>query len=424
MPTVRLDEGLYRTDADNGLTILSEMVPTVRSVAIGIWVKTASAHEAPVKMGVSHLLEHMVFKGTERRSAREIALALETRGGSLDAFTSRDHTAFQARVLDDDLPRALDVLTDLVRCPTLRPSDLELERRVVLEEISVVEDTPDDLVFDLHGEVLWPDHPYGFSILGTRETVSALEDNDLRDLHTRAYHPGQVVIAAAGNVDHELLLRLLTRCGWMTFEPGPPPADVPEPDTAFRGERRFDRDLAQTHLVIGTDTFAHGDPRRHALLLLNTVLGAGMSSRLFQRVREELGLAYAVYAFQSFYQRAGVSGVYVGTHPSTATQARDAIMEELSRLAREGLRGSELADARQQLKGQITLSLESPSSRMYRAAGVALHERPYRTLDQLLTDIDAVTEEEIATVAAEFYDPDRQAVVWLGPSDATHTQAG
>ena len=217
MQTVRLDEGLFRTDAGNGVTVLSEALGGVRSVAVGMWVRTASVHEARGKMGVSHLLEHMVFKGTERRSARDIALELEVRGGSLDAFTSRDHTSYQARVLDEDLPRALDVLTDLVRNPTLRASDLELERKVVLEEISTVDDTPDDLVFDAHSAALWPDHPYGYPILGTRETVGGLDAADLKALHQRAYHPRHVVIAAAGHLDHDLLLKLLTKCGWFTF---------------------------------------------------------------------------------------------------------------------------------------------------------------------------------------------------------------
>src|SRR5438132_3122496 len=200
METVRLDREIFQTTAPNGLVVLSERVPSVRSAALGVWVRTASAHESAPTMGVSHLVEHMVFKGTERRTAQEIALALEARGGSLDAYTSRDTTAFQARVLDADLPRALDVLTDLVRHPLLRPSDLELERNVVLEEINTVLDTPDDLVFDLSARQLWPSHPYGYSILGTRESVSALAAADLKRLHERAYFPGNCVFAAAGNL--------------------------------------------------------------------------------------------------------------------------------------------------------------------------------------------------------------------------------
>src|SRR6266567_4591657 len=238
METVGLDREIFQTREPNGVTVVSERVPSVRSAAVGVWVRTASAHEARGKMGVSHLLEHMVFKGTERRSAQEIALALESRGGSLDAYTSRDTTAFQARVLDSDLPQALDVLTDLVRNPVLRPSDLELERNVVLEEINTVEDTPDDQVFDLAYQTLWPKHSYGYSILGTRDTVSALSTDDLQQLHGRAYFPANCVIAAAGNVTHEALLEDLGRQGWFHASPGnavsdnaqsatPHPATVP-----------------------------------------------------------------------------------------------------------------------------------------------------------------------------------------------------
>jgi predicted Zn-dependent peptidase len=413
--TLRLDEGLYRTEAENGVIVLSEGISTVRSVAVGIWVRTASAHEDRSVMGVSHLLEHMVFKGTERRTARDIALALEVRGGSLDAFTSRDHTSYQARVLGADLPRALDVLTDLVRHPALRERDLELERKVVLEEISTIDDTPDDLVFDLQAAALWPDHAYGYPIIGTRETVGQLRAEDLRALHARAYHPRHVVIAAAGSVEHDALLALLAECGWFTFPPGPDPVEV-VPLPAMRGRQvRQDRDLAQTHIVLGTDTFPYRDPRRYALMLLTNVLGGGMSSRLFQQVREELGLAYSVFAFQSFYRQGGACGVYVGTHPSSADRAVEAIRTELRRLATEGLDATTLTEAKQQLKGQVTLSLESPSARMYRLAGFPLNEVSYRTIDETLGEIQAVRQEEVAAVAAEFMDPERQTAVWLGP---------
>jgi predicted Zn-dependent peptidase len=413
--TVRLDAGLHRTDADNGVVVLSETLPAVRSVAVGIWVRAASAHEEARAMGVSHLLEHMVFKGTERRSAREIALALESRGGTLDAFTSRDHTSYQARVLDADLPRALDVLTDLVLHPTLRAEDFELERKVVLEEISTVEDTPDDLVFDLHAETLWPGHAYGYPILGTRETVGRMRIEDLRGLHARAYHPGHVVIAAAGCVTHDVLLKLLTQHGWFTLPEGPPLPGVPAASPSRGVTRRVPRDGAQAHLVLGTDTFAYRDPRRHALLVLTNVLGGGMSSRLFQRVREELGLAYAVFAFQSFYRDGGTAGVYVGTHPARAGDAVAAIEAELTRVAAEGLGAADLADAKQQLKGQVTLALENPSARMYRLAGFPLHALSYRSIDDTLREIDAVSADDVASVAAEFFLPGRQTSVWLGP---------
>jgi len=421
--TRELDRGVFQTRGDHGLTVLSERVPAVRSVAAGIWVRTASAHEARRKMGVSHLLEHVVFKGTERRTAQEIALALESRGGALDAYTSRDATAFQARVLDTDLERAFDVLTDVVRHPVLREADLELERNVVLEEINMVEDTPDDQVFDLASEALWPAHPYGYSILGTRESVSALQATDLKHLHAHAYFPGNCVIAAAGNLHHEQLLEELGRQGWFEGErergtgdaAPPPPAPVV---AAVRGkEIRHAKDTNQTHIVFATDTVPYADQRRYALLVLANIFGGGMSSRLFQRVREELGLAYAVYAFTSFYREVGVAGVYVGTNPKTAEQAAAVIREEFAKLAREGLDPLALAEAKQQTQGQLMLALESPSSRMYRLAGFPVYGETYQSLDQVLAAVAALTPDEVKSVAREFFDPARQTVVWLGPEN-------
>ncbi len=385
-------------------------------MSFGAWVKAASVHERPERMGVSHLLEHMVFKGTASRSARDIALALEVVGGSLDAYTAREHTSYQARVLDEDLERAADVIGDLLFRPTLRAADLRLERKVVLEEIAMVEDTPDDLVFDIHSEVMWGGHPYGYPILGTRETVSSLGVKELRELHERAYHPPQIVVAAAGHVEHEKLLETLERTGWMKVARGDerhlvaPPIVAPPPT-----ERDIERESAQTHIVFGSPTVPHNDPRRYAIALVDAILGGGMSSRLFQRVREELGLAYAVYTFQCFHPDTGTHGVYVGTAPATAERAREAIREELARLASDSLTPEELEAGKSQLKGQVTLSLESVSSRMYRAAGVELYDEPYRTLDEVLALIDAITPEDVASVSREFYAPEKQTVVSLGP---------
>jgi predicted Zn-dependent peptidase len=414
--TLRLDEGVWRSEAPNGLVVLTEGMPHLRSAAAGFWVRTASAHEPKEKMGVSHLLEHMVFKGTDTRSAQEIAVALESRGGSLDAYTGRDQTTYQARMLDADLPLALDLLTDLVRRPLLRDSDLALERNVVLEEIATVEDTPDDMVFDLHAATLWQEHAYGYRILGTRETVAGLTSADLRAVHDRNYWPRQLVFAAAGNVSHDEILALLAQAGWFDLEPGPEARPVARPVAAANLERRVTRDGAQVHLVFGTETFRYGDKRRHALVLISTIFGSGMSSRLFQRVREELGLAYSVYAFHSFMQASGVAGVYVGTQPPTARQAADVIREEFGKLARQSLTAAELASAKQQVKGQLVLALEGPVSRMYRLAGSTLYGEPYRSLDAMLAEVEAVTSDEVAAVASEFYAPERQVVVWLGPS--------
>ena len=416
METVSLDENLFRTNAANGLVVLSEKLPGVRSAAVGIYVRTASAHEPARHLGISHLLEHMVFKGTERRSARELALELEVRGGGLDAFTGRDYTSYQAHVLDADLPLALEILTDLVRRPLLRQSDVDSERNVVLEEINGVADAPDDLVFELHARALWPTHPYGYSILGTPESLDEISAEDLRALHRAGYYRGNCVIAAAGNVVHTELLSVLEREGWFEGDTREAPRPRIAATPAVTGGNCIEhRDTAQTHIVFGTDTFPLRDPRRFPLAILTNVFGGGMSSRLFQRVREELGLAYAIYAYKQFFQSSGQLGVYVGTQASTADEAVDAIREEYSRLAREGLPPAELVNGKQQLKGQIMLSLESPGARMARLAGFILYDDRYRPLDEMLREIDHVTRDDVSAIATEFFAPERQTVVRLGP---------
>jgi predicted Zn-dependent peptidase len=264
--------------------------------------------------------------------------------------------------------------------------------------------------------MMWGDHPYGYSILGTRETVSALGARELRELHERAYHPPHVVVAAAGNVDHEQLLAVLERTGWADVPRGnDAPLPMTPPSTAPPQERHVERDLAQTHIVFGSPTVPFRDRRRYALSLVNTLLGGGMSSRLFQRVREELGLAYTVYTFSSFHVDTGAHGVYVGTAPETADQAAAVIREELRRLADDGIPPDELGLGKGQLKGQLTLSMESVSSRMYRAAAVELFGEEYRPLDAVLAEIDAIDENAAAAVCRDFFAPERQTVLSLGP---------
>ena len=408
---------VHRTDLPNGLTVLSESVPGARSVAFGAWVRAATLHERPEQMGVSHLLEHMVFKGTRTRSAQQIALALETLGGSLDAYTEREHTSYQARVLDEHLPEAASVIGELIFEPLLRQADLVLERKVILEEISMVDDTPDDIIFDVHNRAVWGDHPHGFPILGTRATVKALSVADLHDLHERAYHPGRLVVAASGRVEHDQLLEVLQNTGWSTRERGdmtPFPLD-PVEAAGPHAEHVSRKDIAQTHIVLGGQGIAFGDNRRYAFALLDMLIGGGMSSRLFQKVREELGLAYSVQTFSSSYADTGAHGVYLASAPETAQEALDAVRDVLRDVAMNGLSEADLAAGKRQLRGQLVLSMEGVSSRMYRAALTALYGEPYRSIDELKALVDAIDLEQVRDVARDFFDPDRQILVSLGP---------
>ncbi len=419
--TVQLDERVYRTDLDGGPTVLSEHVPGVRSVATGIWLRWGGSHDRPQRMGSAHLLEHMIFKGTSRRSARQIAMEIEGIGGSLDAYTSREHTGCYARVLDEHLPIAVDVLTDIIFSPALRESDLEVERNVILEEIAGVEDTPEDLVFDLHARCLWGDHPYGNPVLGTAETVGSITKADLYELWRAAYQPDTCVVAAAGNLRHEEFLELVTRQFPAGGSDGIVP-NVPQPLKMRPLEHSFERGSSQVHICLGSTTFPRSDPRRYGAILVSTTLGAGMSSRLFQRVREERGLVYTVYSYQSFYAKGGLSGIYMAMRPDTADAAITEVRNELGELCETGLPPDELESVKNQTKGQVLLSLESTSARLQRLAGVALYDEPYQTLDDICARIDAVSAAEVADLCREYYAPERQVLVRLGPGPRDGTR--
>lgn len=388
----------------------------VRSVAVGAWLRQGSALDPSGLTGASHLLEHMVFRGTRQRSRRQIAAALESLGGSLNAYTAREHTGYEARVLDRHLPVAVEVLSDLIRNPLIRDEDLKREKEVVFEEIAAVEDTPDDLVFELHGDRMWCGHPYGSPILGTRQTVAAITRADLVALHRRTYLGANLVVAAAGRVDHDSFTAMTEEWfGGLVRGAGADP--VVAPRGARSGVDDVHRDSAQTHIVFGSPVPGASHPDRYALLLVSAALGGGMSSRLFQRIREELALAYSVYSFQSLYAHAGLFGVYLGTRPAWAAAALAAVDDVCATVATGGLHGDELERTKEQVKGEIVLSLESPAARVGRLAGLALRNEPWIPMDLLPGLIDGVTECDIARVAAEALGPDRRYVLSLGPQD-------
>ena len=415
------ETGVSRTVLPNGLTVLSEFVPGVRSVAIGAWVRSGSMHEHTDQMGIAHLLEHMVFKGTAKYSAKALALSLEVLGGSLDAYTTREHTSFQARVLDEHLSEAADVIFELCFTPLLRDEDLRLERKVILEEIAMVDDTPDDVIFELHADRMYPGHVYSHAILGTPATVKRMQVSDLREWHERAYHPPQIVLSAAGNVTHEHLLDVLEQTGWVTRERGVSEllAAPPAPTVITRGYAHVQRkDIAQTHLVLACDAPNHSAPERNALAVASALLGGGMSSRLFQTVREDLGLAYSVFSFYNTFHDNGQHGVYLATAPEQAREAYTVVRNEMSAVAGGAMSDDEITTGISQLKGQLVLSLEGVSSRLYRAAEVALYDEPYRPVDALLAELDAVTPAQVREACAAYLDPAQCSVLSLGPAAA------
>jgi len=360
-------------------------------------------------------MEHLVFKGTERRSAHEIALSLESLGGSLDAYTTREFTSYQAHVLDEHLPVALDVLADLVLNPRMDPADLELEKDVVIEEVAGVEDTPDDLIFDLHGAEFWNGHTYGRPILGTRETVRAFHIDDLRSLHAERYRGRNIVLGCVGNIEHEEVV------GWLAelfggVDAGTASPGIAEPVGTISGRISVARDAAQVHVVISNSTPSYTDPVRDALILISGAFGGGMSSRLFQRIREELALAYAVYSFQSFYSKAGMAGVYVGTGPEASDDALEAILGEYAKLYEHGITDEELEQAKSHARGRSILAMESTGARLLRLVGFTLRGEPYRDLDQSLARIEAVTQDEVSVACQRFYNPEDLFTLTLGPA--------
>ncbi len=413
--TERLDREVQRSVLSSGTMVLSERIDSVRSVAAGVWVRRGTAHEQPQYRGIAHLLEHMVFKGTNRRSAQEIAAAVEGTGGSIDAYTTHEHTSFQVRVPSDHLGTGLDVLADLAFSPALRVEDLELEREVVLEEISRMEDTPDDLVFELHSEFMHDGHPYGSPILGTRQTVESLEIGSLQRLHREAYRPANMIVAVAGQVDHEELVGQV-RDLWPDGSGVEGVANVPALGSTAIGSRVVRRSGGrQVHVIAGARGLDHASSLRHAAIVVGQALGGGMSSRLFQKIREQLGLAYSVFSFQSFYARGGHVGAYLATRPEAAEEARETLLLELRALADRGLSQAELDEVKEQIKGQILLSLESPAARMHRLAGMALYGEPYRNLDALVELIEGIDLDQAAE-ASKLYDPEGLAVLELWPA--------
>lgn len=408
-----------RTVLPSGLRIISEQQAGVRSASIGVWVGVGSRDETPTLHGCSHFLEHLLFKGTAERSALDISVALDAVGGEFNAFTAKEYTCFHARVLDDDLPLAVDVLGDMVTGSTLHAEDVEAERDVILDEIAMHDDDPDDVVHNLFALQAYGDTPLGRPIAGTVGSITSLTRAQIKRFYQRHYRPANVVVAAAGNVDHAALVRLVRaafgRHGWLDRDEAPVSPRHGSRRRVAPGEIATTRPFEQVNVVLGMEGLVRDDDRRFALGVLNTALGGGTSSRLFQEVRERRGLAYSVFSFASHHADSGLVGVSVGCLPAKLDEVLSVVRAELAKIAAEGITAEELARGKGQLRGGLVLGLEDSASRMSRIGKAELVHDELLSIDEVIARIDSVTLEEVREVAAEvFCRPEILAVV--GPS--------
>jgi len=418
------DGGLVRrTTLPGGLRVITEQVPGVRSVAFGVWVNVGSRDETGTQMGSAHYLEHLLFKGTHRRSAMDISSSIDAVGGDLNAFTTKEYTCYYARVLDTDLPLAIDVVCDVVTDALIRTEDVEQERGVILEEIAMHEDDPTDVVHDDFASVLFGDTPLGRPVLGTTDTITGITRTSINGFYRRRYRPETMVVAAAGSLDHDTVVRQVRAAYEHVLDPGAevrPARRVRRPRSHDAGVKVTKRPTEQAHLVLGVPGITRSDDRRYALSVLSTALGGGMSSRLFQEVREKRGLAYSVYSYAQGYSDDGLFGVYVGCLPAKVDTVLDVCLSQLQELADHGLSADEIERGKGQVRGATVLGQEDTGARMTRIAKSELHDDPLLSLDRLLSRVDAVTADDIRSIARELLTaPSTLAVI--GPFDETTT---
>ncbi len=403
-----------RTVLPNGVRILTETIPSVRSVSVGAWVNAGSRDETTDEGGLSHFLEHLVFKGTAKRRGYQINQRMEAVGGYINAFTTKEQTCYYARGLDEHTGRALDTVLDLVTGPTLPPKEVEKEKDVVIEEIKMYEDNPEDHVFDYYEAAVYPDHPLGRPVIGTPESVRGFTPESVRGYLETHYAPNQLVVAVAGNVDHQKVVRETEKV-LAHFERAPYEPVRTAPTLYTPSDQTVARPIQQAHLVLGAPAWGAADPRRTVLALLNTVLGGGMSSRLNQNIREKYGYCYSVYSFVNQQADSGDVGVYIGVDATKVERARKLVIRELEKMAETAISAPMLARARQQLKGSIMLGLESMSNRMQRLGRVELVFGRYVSLDEVMAEVDEVTAEEVRAAAEELFDPRRLSSVAFVP---------
>lgn len=398
-----------------GARLVTETVPGARSLAIGVWLNVGSRDEAPLEDGMAHFIEHLTFKGTPSRSAFEIARSLEAVGGSLDAFTGRELTCYYARVLSEHLTLAVDVIADLISNPLFRPDHIEREKSVIVEEIHGLEDAPEDLVHDLLAAQLWKGHPLAGSILGSEDSVKSFTPELIRGFYDRTYRTPAVLVAVAGGFDADEVRRLLEARLKLAVDvravPRTPPSAGP---TALVN---YKRDVSQEYICLATLTPAFSDPRRYAYQILGTVLGGGMSSRLFQSIREEAGLAYSVYTYTDFCHDTGIFCSSLAVSPESARAALELTLEEMERFRRDGFTEAELASAKAQVRGGVLMGLESLSTRMNRLARSFVYHGGYQPVEELLDCFERLSVDDVMNQAADSLASDRQTLLAYGPAE-------
>ncbi|GAA2752502.1 pitrilysin family protein [Kitasatospora cinereorecta] len=408
-----------RTVLPGGLRVVTETLPTVRSATFGIWVGVGSRDETPVLNGATHYLEHLLFKGTARRGALEISAALDAVGGEMNAFTAKENTCYYARVLDTDLPLAIDVVCDMLTGSLIRPEDVEAERGVILEEMAMAEDDPGDVVHDLFARTIFGSGPLGRPILGTQETVTALTRDQIAGFYHRRYRPENLVVAAAGNLDHRAVVKLVEQAfAPVLAKSTGHPAEVRQGVKAVRTAGQvavLNRPTEQAHLVLGTPGVPRHDERRWAMGVLNAALGGGMSSRLFQEVREKRGLAYSVYSYSSSYADTGLFGIYAGCQPKRVEEVLKICREELARVVEEGITEEELHRAIGQLSGSTVLGMEDTGSLMNRIGKAEISYGHHLSVDEMLEKMAAVTLDDVHAVARDVLGANRPSLALIGP---------
>ena len=401
------------TTLPNGLRVITESMPSLRSVALGCWVDTGSRDEDPNEAGVSHFLEHLLFKGSEKLSARDVSETFDAIGAESNAFTSKEATCFWTRILDSELPTGLDILSEIIQRPAFRPNEIDSERQVVIEEINMYEDDQNDVAFERFTTAVFSGHDLELPVLGTRDSIRGVSREEIDGYWRRRYGPGSMVVAAAGSIDHDDLVGMISdRFGDWTGD-----AVDHDHSPAVIGPRvnLKQRDTEQAHIILGGHGLDRADERRWAFEVLNHVMGSGMSSRLFREIREERGLAYAIYGFKLSYADNGAWGVYVGTTPSQTDTAMNVIRDELAKVVAEGVTADELERAKGSMRGGLALSMEDPNSRMVRLGRDEMTGMPHLSVDDRLAKLEAVDLDSVKSVAADLYGAETRVIGAVGP---------